>query len=353
MPEAGFNTSADMAHMMKPRAFTGGADMGATGYGRGMAAGTGDAGSHGAAAAEHPFQQAVDEFGRYITAERGRSKHTARAYATDLHSLFGYAAVGGVARLPDIDLSVLRSWLGELSSSGLARSTLARRAATVRTFMSWALREGLIEVDPSIRLKAPKKNSPLPHVLHQQQMSRMFESLADAAESGEPLAVRNRALVELLYATGLRVGEMAGLDIDDVDPERRTVRVLGKGDKERTVPFGVPAAVAMDDWLRRGRPALSTSNSGAAIFLGKRGRRIDQRQARDVVERHLSALGDTAATSPHALRHSTATHLLDGGADLRAVQEILGHNSLATTQIYTHVSVERLRQSYQQAHPRA
>lgn len=301
----------------------------------------------------HAFQRVLSDFDRYVTAERGRSKHTARAYAADLNSLFGYAAAEGAKELSDITLNVLRSWLGELSSSGLARSTLARRAATVRTFMGWALREELIDVDPSVRLKAPKKNSPLPHVLHQQQMSRMLETMADAAESGEPLAVRNRALVELLYATGLRVGELAGLDVDDVDPDRRTVRVLGKGDKERTVPFGVPAAVAMDDWLRRGRPSLSNATSGPAMFLGKRGRRIDQRQIREVVERRLSALGDTAASSPHALRHSAATHLLDGGADLRAVQEILGHSSLATTQIYTHVSVERLRQSYKQAHPRA
>lgn len=301
----------------------------------------------------HVFQRAMADFDRYVTAERGRSKHTARAYAADLNSLFGYAAAEGALELPDITLNVLRGWLGELSSSGLARSTLARRAATVRTFMGWAFREELIEVDPSVRLKTPKKNSPLPHVLHQQQMTKMLSSLAEAAAAGDPLAVRNRALVELLYAAGLRVGELSGLDVDDADLDRRTVRVLGKGDKERTVPFGIPAAVAIDDWLRRGRPALSNGNSGPAMFLGKRGRRIDQRQVRSVVERHLSALGDTAATSPHALRHSAATHLLDGGADLRAVQEILGHNSLATTQIYTHVSVERLRQSYQQAHPRA
>ncbi len=160
-------------------------------------------------------------------------------------------------------------------------------------------------------------------------------------------------MVELLYATGIRVGELTGLDVDDVDPDRRTLRVLGKGNKERTVPFGVPAAVALDDWLRRGRPALVSSLSGPALFLGQRGKRVDPRQVRSVVGTLLEALGDTAATGPHALRHSAATHLLDGGADLRAVQEILGHSSLATTQIYTHVSVERLRNSYRQAHPRA
>ena len=167
------------------------------------------------------------------------------------------------------------------------------------------------------------------------------------------MALRNRAMLELLYATGVRVGELAGLDIDDLDPDRRTLRVLGKGNKERTVPYGLPAALAVDDWLRRGRPALVAADSGPALFLGARGKRVDQRQVRSVVKGLLDRLGDTSATGPHALRHSAATHLLDGGADLRAVQEILGHSSLATTQIYTHVSVDRLRQSYQQAHPRA
>jgi len=177
--------------------------------------------------------------------------------------------------------------------------------------------------------------------------------LEAAAVEGAPLAIRNRAMVELLYATGVRVGELAGMDVDDLDLDRRTLRVIGKGNKERTVPYGLPAAVAVDDWLRRGRPLLAADASGPALFLGARGRRVDQRQVRAVVKDLLDALGDTAATGPHALRHSAATHLLDGGADLRAVQEILGHSSLATTQIYTHVSVDRLRRSYQQAHPRA
>ncbi len=306
-----------------------------------------------ALAHKHVFQEVIDAFERYITSERGRSAHTARAYTADLNSLFGYAAANGATALEDISLGTLRSWLGELSTSGLARSTLARRAATARTFLQWAVREELIGLDPSVRLKAPKRESSLPQVPHQQQMSRMLEGLADGAAVGEPMAVRNRALVELLYASGLRVGELAGLDIDDLDPDRRTLRVLGKGNKERTVPYGLPAAMALDDWLRRGRPALLVDGSGPALFLGKRGRRVDPRQVRTVVGKLFSELGDTAATSPHALRHSAATHLLDGGAHLRAVQEILGHSTLATTQIYTHVSVDRLRQSYQQAHPRA
>jgi len=235
----------------------------------------------------------------------------------------------------------------------MARSTLARRAATARSFTKWALREELIATDPAIRLQAPKRGKSLPGVLQQQQILRVVDSLDAAAADGGPLALRDRAMVELLYATGVRVGELAGLDIDDMNPDRRTLRVIGKGNKERTVPFGVPAALAIDDWLRRGRPALATATSGPALFLGVRGKRVDPRQVRAVVAVLLQELGDTAATGPHALRHSAATHLLDGGADLRAVQEILGHSSLATTQIYTHVSVDRLRKSYQQAHPRA
>ena len=255
--------------------------------------------------------------------------------------------------LAGLELGTLRRWLGSQSEGGMSRATLARRSATARAFTAWAVREELITADPALRLKAPKREKSLPGVLHQQQVLRLVEGAESAAAEGGPLPLRDRAMVELLYATGIRVGELAGLDVDDLDPDRRTLRVLGKGNKERTVPYGLPAALAVDDWLRRGRPALATDTSGPALFLGARGKRVDQRQVRSVVHDLLEALGDTAATGPHALRHSAATHLLDGGADLRAVQEILGHSSLATTQIYTHVSVERLRQSYQQAHPRA
>ncbi|MBN9128290.1 MAG: tyrosine recombinase XerC [Paenarthrobacter ureafaciens] len=299
------------------------------------------------------FGRAAEGFRRYLEAERARSAHTVRAYMSDVESLLGFTAQEGTTDLRSVDLGTLRRWLGAQSESGMARSTLARRAATARSFTKWALREELIQSDPALRLQAPKRSKSLPGVLHQRQISRVVDELDAAAAEGDPLSLRNRAMVELLYATGIRVGELTGLDLDDVDPDRRTLRVLGKGNKERTVPFGVPAAVALDDWLRRGRPALVVSLSGPALFLGQRGKRVDPRQVRSVVGNLLEALGDTAATGPHALRHSAATHLLDGGADLRAVQEILGHSSLATTQIYTHVSVERLRNSYRQAHPRA
>lgn len=292
-------------------------------------------------------------FGRYLEAERGRSAHTVRAYLSDVASLLDHAASEGVLTLADLELGTLRRWLGGQSEAGMSRATLARRAATARAFTAWAVREELITVDPALRLRAPKREKSLPGVLQQGQVRRLVEGAESAAAEGEPMALRNRAMLELLYATGVRVGELAGLDIDDLDPDRRTLRVLGKGNKERTVPYGLPAALAVDDWLRRGRPALTADGSGPALFLGVRGKRVDQRQVRSVVKRLLDGLGDTSATGPHALRHSAATHLLDGGADLRAVQEILGHSSLATTQIYTHVSVDRLRQSYQQAHPRA
>lgn len=299
------------------------------------------------------LSRASDAFSQYLSGERAMSAHTLRAYLGDLRSLLAHAASEGATRLEDLELGTLRRWLGAQSQAGVARSTLARRAATARAFTAWALREERIDSDPSLRLKAPKRERTLPGVLQSQQLRRLLTTLEEAAAGGEPLPVRNRAIVELLYATGVRVGELAGLDIDDLDPDRRTLRVIGKGNKERTVPYGVPAALALDDWLRRGRPLLVRNNSGPALFLGSRGSRVDQRQVRELVNKLLEALGDTSASGPHALRHSAATHLLDGGADLRAVQEILGHSSLATTQIYTHVSVDRLRNSYQQAHPRA
>ncbi|PNI09921.1 recombinase XerC [Arthrobacter sp. AFG7.2] len=297
--------------------------------------------------------EALDAYAQYLSAERAVSPHTLRGYLGDVRSLLSHAASEGATGLRDLELGTLRRWLGVQSQDGAARSTLARRSASVRVFTAWALTEERIAIDPALRLKAPKREQGLPAVLQAGQLTRLLAALEEGAAHGAPLALRNRAIVELLYATGVRVGELAGLDVDDLDPDRRTLRVIGKGNKERTVPYGVPAALAVDDWLRRGRPLLARENSGPALFLGSRGGRVDQRQVRTLVNGIFAALGDTSASGPHALRHSAATHLLDGGADLRAVQEILGHSSLATTQIYTHVSVDRLRKSYQQAHPRA
>lgn len=310
------------------------------------------------------LQSARDGFLRYMALERERSEHTLRAYGSDIGNLYAYAIPRGATTLAGLDLTLLRAWLMALQESGLARATLARRSATIRSFLTWAVREELIATNPAIRLKSPKREQRLPHILQNNQIERIFKPVpvpqgTPEAKAPEPtreqlaLADRDKLILELLYATAIRVGELVSLDINDVDLDRRTLRVIGKGNKERTVPFGQPAMNAVDNWLRRARPVLRTDDSGHALLLGRRGKRLDARQARQVVSDALAALGDTAARGPHSLRHSAATHLLDRGADLRAVQEILGHSSLATTQLYTHVSVERLKESYQRAHPRA
>lgn len=310
------------------------------------------------------LSEARDGFLRHMALERERSEHTLRAYAGDIANLYAYAITRGATNPAGLDLSLLRGWLMTLQESGLARATLARRSATIRSFLAWAVREELISTNPAIRLQSPKREQRLPHILQNNQIERIFQPVtrlpatadAQTKESTKEqlaLADRNKLILELLYATAIRVGELVSLDIGDIDMDRRTLRVIGKGNNERTVPFGQPALNAIDDWLRRSRPVLRTDESGHALLLGRRGKRLDARAARQVVSDALAALGDTAARGPHALRHSAATHLLDRGADLRAVQEILGHSSLATTQLYTHVSVERLKDSYQKAHPRA
>ena len=252
-----------------------------------------------------------------------------------------------------MSLPLLRSWLAEQSAAGAARATLARRTSSVKTFCAWALRRGLITVDPAARLQVPKARRTLPAVLRRDQALDALDAANSGAQEGDPIALRDRLIVELLYATGIRVSELCGLDIDDIDTSRRVVRVLGKGNKQRTVPFGEPAHAALTAWLTDGRPQLSTPESGPALLLGVRGRRLDPRQARTVVHQTVSAVNGAPDIGPHGLRHSAATHLLEGGADLRIVQELLGHTSLATTQLYTHVTVERLRAVHDQAHPRA
>ncbi|EFD49569.1 site-specific recombinase, phage integrase family [Micrococcus luteus SK58] len=255
----------------------------------------------------------------------------------------------------------LRGWLAAMSGAGLARATLARRVAAVRTFTAWLRREGLRADDPALRLRSPRPEGTLPHVLQEQQARRLLaaaQERVDAAAAGDDpvahaLALRDAALLELLYATGARVAELSALDVDDLEAGRGVVRLTGKGDRQRTVPYGAPAGRALQAWQRLGRPRLARPDSGPALFLGARGGRLGVRQARTVVDRALEGLGDTAARGPHALRHTAATHLLDGGADLRSVQELLGHASLRTTQVYTHVSIDRLREGYRQAHPRA
>jgi len=296
----------------------------------------------------------LEEFDEYLALQRGRSDHTRRAYLGDLRSLFGFLDERAPdAGLTQLTLPVLRSWLAAQAGSGAARTTLARRTSAVKTFTAWALRTGLMDNDPATRLQVPKAHRTLPAVLRQDQALDAMSAAESGAQQGDPLALRDRLIVEMLYATGIRVSELCGLDLDDVDMSRRLLRVLGKGNKQRTVPFGEPALRALKSWLADGRPALAIETSGPALLLGTRGKRIDPRQARTVVHQTMAAVDGAPDIGPHGLRHSAATHLLEGGADLRVVQELLGHSTLATTQLYTHVTVARLRAVHDQAHPRA
>ena len=300
------------------------------------------------------FAAILDEFADYLALERGRSAHTQRAYLGDIGSLLDFVAAGKPEpALADLTLPILRSWLAAQASAGAARTTLARRTSAAKTFTAWAARRGLLPSDPATRLQMPKARRTLPAVLRQDQALDAMAAAKSGAAENDPMALRDLLIVELLYATGIRVSELCGLDIDDVDAGRRLLRVLGKGNKQRTVPFGEPAQAALTRWLTEGRPALANENSGHALLLGARGRRLDQRQARTVVHQTIAAVDGAPDIGPHGLRHSAATHLLEGGADLRVVQELLGHTSLATTQLYTHVSVARLRAVHDQAHPRA
>jgi integrase/recombinase XerC len=295
-----------------------------------------------------PVAAALTCFLRHLDLERGRSPHTVRAYRGDL--------VGLLAGLPDVaalDLPRMRRWLGEAHAAGVGRSTLARRAAAARTFTAWARRTGLRPDDPGTRLASPRPRPGLPAVLHPEQAAALLDAAGSGAAEGEPVTLRDLALLEVLYGTGIRVAELCGLDLDDVDQDRRALRVLGKGSRERTVVYGVPAARALRRWLADGRPSLARPGSPPALLLGARGRRLDPRVARTVVHRAVAAVPGAPDIGPHGLRHAAATHMLDGGADLRYVQELLGHAKLSTTQLYTHVTVERLKVVHEQAHPRA
>ncbi|HEY2077535.1 MAG TPA: tyrosine recombinase XerC [Streptosporangiaceae bacterium] len=351
---------------------------------------------------------ALTAFGRHLSSERGLSPHTVRAYLGDISALLAFAAQDGCAEVAGVDISVLRGWLGSQHRAGQARTSIARRAASARAFTAFAHRRGLLAADAGAQLASPKVHRRLPEVLAQEQMAAVLAAGPGSAEprTGEPpgtdepgsagpcsggpgngglgssgryrnadgaalaeaLALRDTAIMELLYATGIRVSELCGLDSRDLDTSRRTVRVLGKGSKERVVPVGIPAVRAVLAWLDEGRPVVlaeadrSRTHSrsethgaaaGNALFLGARAGRVGPRTVRRVVHDRIAATGSVPDTGPHGLRHTAATHLLEGGADLRSVQEMLGHASLATTQLYTHVSIDRLISVYHQAHPRA
>ena len=290
----------------------------------------------------------------HLGMQRNLSEHTIRAYLGDLNSLFEHVEQLGITEVDQLTLTSVRSWLAAQQSKGGARTTIARRAVAVRTFTAWATKNGLMREDIGDRLATPKSQRTLPHVLTVPETEEVFSAMESAlGEESDPHAIRNIAIVELLYSSGIRVSELCGIDLEDIDRSRNTVRVFGKGRKERTVPLGAPALRALDRWITQARDSYLSNASGLALFLGARGKRIDPRTVREVVYTALQALPNAPRVGPHGLRHSAATHLLERGADLRTVQEILGHASLATTQIYTHVSEERLKAAYTQAHPRA
>lgn len=309
--------------------------------------------------------ESVAGFECHLADECGRSDHTVRAYVADVVSLLDHAARRGAAAPADVDLAALRSWLARLRTSGAARASLARRASAARAWSAYAKRRGERPDDPGAALASPAAHRTLPAVLTVPEATRLLmfgepgRDAPDARVGSRPrdadraMLRRDAAILELLYATGLRVGELCGLDVGSLDPGRSLVRVVGKGNKERAVPYGDPAGAALAAWLGDGgRRVVVGPRSGPALFVGRRGGRIDPRMVRELVHRRAARAG-VPDVGPHGLRHSAATHLIEGGADLRSVQELLGHATLVTTQIYTHVSAERLRAVYEQAHPRA
>ena len=300
-----------------------------------------------------PMARVLGEYERHLTSERDLAPHTVRAYVADIGGLLEHASRLGQTDVAELDLRTLRSWLAKQQTLGRSRTTIARRATAARVFTAWLARTGRAPTDAGASLGSPKAHKSLPPVLRADEASDLIRAAAERADDGSPVGLRDVAMLELLYATGIRVGELVGLDIDDIDRERNVIRVFGKGRKERSVPFGRPAARALDFWLRHARPRLAVEGSGAAVFLGARGKRIDQRAVRTMVHQRIAEVPGAPDIGPHGLRHTAATHLLEGGADLRSVQELLGHASLATTQLYTHVTTDRLRRAYQQAHPRA
>jgi integrase/recombinase XerC len=292
------------------------------------------------------------EFADYLQAARGYSKNTVKAYETDVLDLVGWLESKNISELSDLSLDMVRDWLYQLDQKGLTKTTLARKSAAIRAFSAWLTKNHRVDIDFAQRLKSPKTGRSLPKVVSRETLSEIFEKLQSNATLENANGLRDLLSIELLYASGCRVSELVGLDLEDVDYSRNILRVMGKGAKQRMVPFGLPAREALDNWIRVGRSQIANEKSGQALLINSRGQRLGVRQVYALVASLLDGT-PTGIAGPHALRHSAATHLLDGGADLRAVQELLGHSSLGTTQIYTHVSVERLKSGYQKAHPRA
>lgn len=304
------------------------------------------------------FADTIDAFDAYLKANRGLSDNTRKAYRGDLEECMTQLEILGCEDLNEVTIEDLRMWMSQ-SSKRHARSSMARTTVAVRGFFAWTHERGVTNANPAAMLMTPKIPDTLPAVLSESQAEKLMDCVDEQMPKSrtksvrkQAVGLRNAAMLEVLYATGIRVAELVGLDVHDVAFDNRTMKVTGKGNKQRVVPFGVPAEQSIRRWLEDGRPRLVRARSADALFLGAQGNRIDQRVVRQVVHECAQRAG-VPDISPHALRHSAATHLLDGGADLRQVQELLGHSSLKTTQRYTHVSIEQLKARYGQAFPRA
>lgn len=290
----------------------------------------------------------VDRYLTHLAVEKGSSPATVRSYAADLARYLEWAERAHVDPLSPRPTE-LRRYLAEMDAARYARRTVARRLSAVRSLFAYLNREGVITVDPASVVATPKQPARLPRTVP----ADLLTALLDSPDPSTPAGLRDRALLELLYATGARVSELSGLDLAGVDLANGQVRVLGKGGKERDIPIHRQAADRMRAYLRDGRPALKPGAGEEAVFLNRNGTRLTDGGVRRLIKRHLEELGETAGVTPHMLRHTFATHLLDAGADLRTVQELLGHVALSTTQIYTHVGVKRLQRVHRDSHPRA
>ncbi len=296
-----------------------------------------------------PLEESAVEFLRYLGVERSSSKNTLDSYGLDIRRYVGFLASQGVEDPGDIDANLVVSFMGHLASQGLSQRSAARIASSVRSFHAFLLREGISDTLPTGRLESPRFPQRLPRVLSLEQV----ESLLEAPDSPDARGSRDRAMLETLYATGMRISELTGLDVPHLDLAEREVRVYGKGGKERLVPLGSQAAASLERYLSWGRPKLAKSGSEKAVFLNRLGTRLTRQGCWKIILGHAQKAGLAGLMTPHTLRHSFATHLLENGADLRSIQELLGHASISTTQIYTHVSREKLREIYLKAHPRA
>lgn len=298
----------------------------------------------------------IDAWGVYLRANLAVSEHTLRAYASDLRAFIVYCQVDELSTeniRSVVTLRAIRAWLASLVQQGKSRSTISRRTASIRSFTAWAYRRGYLDSDPGLLVTSARGDQKLPQVQTPSDTAELLSYAATRArEENSPAAIRDWAILETIYATGIRVSEVCSLDTTSIDQQGMTLRVIGKGNKERVVPFTRACLSALQAWLSHGRPSLAIPEAGRALFVGDKGRRIDPRVIRSMIHRMCAQTG-VRDLAPHALRHTAATHILAGGADLRAVQEMLGHSSLQTTQRYTHVDAQRLSAIYKQAHPRA